>query len=222
MSGIARIRLKESHDGVPKQIDDVQARLAKATSGADKERYTELIRQLKAYQTEMKSYKLELPTITFAKSHVIKDTAGDLHIEFHGRAHTAGDVAVFSPQKRVVATGDMIIGFLPNIADGHPRPSPATIDSVGQLAFDHIIPGHGPIHHDRARMTQMRNYIEELTGRVEEGKKEGKPLAELQKTLTMTSIKTLQANGYGSYVAEDLNNFTVYLGTKTAGRDEIG
>src|SRR5580692_1577450 len=221
MTQLSRNRLKESLDSVPKQIDDVQARLAKATSNADKDRYTDLIRQLKAYQTEMKSFTLELPTITFARSHVIKDTAGDLHIEFHGRAHTAGDITVFSPEKRVVASGDVIIGFLPNIADGYPRPWPATINSVGQLAFDHIIPGHGPVHHDRARMTQMRNYIEELTGRIEEGKKAGKPLAELQKTLTMTSIKTLQANRYGSYVADNLNNFTVYLGQKTAVEDRL-
>ncbi len=221
MTQLSRNRLQESLDGVPKQIDDVQARMAKAASGADKERYAELIRQLKAYQTEMKSYPLELPTITFATSHVIKDTAGDLHIEFHGRAHTAGDVAVFSPQKRVVASGDVIIGFLPNIADGYPRPWPATINSVGQLAFDHIIPGHGPVHHDRARMIQMRNYIEELTGRVEEGKKAGQPLSELQKTLTMASIKTLQADGYGKYVAENLNNLTVYLGQRTPVEDRL-
>jgi len=221
MTQLSRNRLKESLDGVPKLIDEVQVRLAKAASNADKERYTDLIRQLKAYQAEMKSYTLELPTITFAKSHVIEDPAGDLHIEFHGRAHTAGDVAVFSPQKRVVASGDAIIGFLPNIADGYPRPWPATINSVGQLAFDHIIPGHGPVQHDRARMTQMRNYIEELTGRVEEGKKAGKPLAELEKTLTMASIKTLQAGGYGSYVADNLKNFTVYLGQKTAVEDRL-
>src|ERR1700681_5009518 len=221
MTQLSRNRLKESLDGVPQQIDDVQARLAKATSGADKERYTELIRQLKAYQTEMKSYTLELPTITFANSHVIKDPAGDLHIEFHGRAHTAGDVAVFSPQKRVVASGDVIIGFLPNINDGYPRPWPATINSVGQLAFNHILPGHGPVHHDRARMTQMRNYIEELTGLVEAGKKAGKPLADLQKTLTMASIKTLQDNGYGRWVTENLQNLTVYLGQKTAVEDRL-
>jgi len=221
MTELSRNRLKESLDSVPKQIDDVQARLAKAASNADKERYTDLIRQLKAYQVEMKSYTLELPTITFAKSHVIKDPAGDLHLEFHGRAHTAGDIAVFSPQKRVVASGDAIIGFLPNIADGYPRPWPATIDSVGRLAFDHLIPGHGPVQNDRARMTQMRNYIEELTGRIDEGKKAGKPLAELQKTLTMSSVKTLQANGYGSYVADNLTNYTVYLGQRTAVEDRL-
>ena len=48
MTQLSRNRLKESLDGVPQQIDDVQARLAKATSSADKERYIELIRQLKA------------------------------------------------------------------------------------------------------------------------------------------------------------------------------
>jgi glyoxylase-like metal-dependent hydrolase (beta-lactamase superfamily II) len=221
MTQLSRNRLQESLDGVPKQMDDVQARLAKATSSADKERFTDLIRQLKAYQTEMRSYTLELPTITFAKSHVIQDAAGDLHIEFHGRAHTAGDVAVFSPQKRVVASGDVVIGYLPNIADGYPRPWPATIDSVGELTFDHIIPGHGPVHHGRGRMMQMRNYITELTGRVEDGKKAGKPLAELQQTLTMASIKTLQADGYGKYVADNLNNFTVYLGQKTPVEDRL-
>ncbi len=221
MTQLSRNRLQESLDGVPKQIDDVQARLAKAASDADKARYTDLIRQLKAYQTEMKSYTLELPTITFARSHTIKDAEGDLHIGFHGRAHTAGDIAVFSPRKRVVAAGDVIIGFLPNIADGYPRPWPATINAIAELDFVHLIPGHGPVHHDRSRMTQMRNYIEELTGLVEAGKKAGKPLDELQKTLTMASVKTLQANGYGRYVADNLNNLTVYLGQKTAVEDRL-
>ncbi|MGD1093007.1 MAG: MBL fold metallo-hydrolase [Bryobacteraceae bacterium] len=221
MAQLSRNRLKESLDGIPRQIDDLKARLAKPGTAADQERYSDLIRQLEAYQTEMKNVTLELPTITFAKSHVIQDSEGDLHLEFHGRAHTAGDIVVFSPRKRVVASGDAIIGFLPNIADGYPRPWPATINSVGQLAFDHIIAGHGPVHHDRARMTQMRNYIEELTGRVEQGKKAGRTLAELQSAITPASLKSLQANGYGSYVADNMDRFTVYLGQRTALEDRL-
>lgn len=89
------------------------------------------------------------------------------------------------------------------------------------MADDHIIPGHGPVHHDLAHMTQMRNYIKELIGRVEERKKAGKPLAELQRTLTMTSIKTLQGHGYGSYVADNLNKFTVHLEQRTAVEDRL-
>jgi cyclase len=221
MTQLSRNRLKESLDGVPAMIETIQARIAGARSEADRQFWREQIRQLQAYQAELKSYPLELPTITFARSHVISDRAGDLHIEFHGRAHTAGDIVVFSPQKRVVASGDTIIGFLPNLADGYPKPWPKTIDSVGQLPFDHIIAGHGPVQHDRARMAQLRNYIEELTARVEEGKRAGKPLAELQSTITMASLKTLQANGYAGWVTENLDRFTVYIGRKTAIEDRL-
>jgi glyoxylase-like metal-dependent hydrolase (beta-lactamase superfamily II) len=221
MAQLSRDRLKESLDGVARQVDDLQARLAKTTSAADRERYRELVRQLEAYRTEMQSYPLELPTITFAKTHVIQDPAGDLHVEFRGRAHTAGDIVVVSPQKRVVASGDMISGFLPNMNDGYPKPWPATINSVGQLAFDQIIPGHGPVHHNRERMGQLRNYIEELIPRVEDGKKAGKPLAELQKAITVASVKILQSNGYANYVTDNLAKFTVYVGQKTALEDRL-
>ena len=221
MAQQSRDRWKQSLDGVPKTIDSLQARLAKASSEAERAFCKEQIRQLEAYQAEMKNFALELPTIAFAKSHVIKDRAHDLHVEFHGRAHTAGDVVVFCPQKRVVASGDMIIGFLPNIGDGYPKAWPKTIDSVGQLAFDQILSGHGPVHHNRERTIQLRNYIEELTARVEEGKKAGMSKADLQKTITMASLKSLQANGYAKWVADNLNRFSVYLGQRTPIEDRL-
>ncbi len=217
----ARSRLKDSLAGVPQIIDGLEWHAAKTTAASEKEFYQEQIRQAKAYLEEMKDFVPELPDIAFAQSHVIKDPAHDLHIEFHGRAHTAGDVVVFCPQKRAVASGDAIIGFLPNIADGYPREWPRTIDSIGQLAAARILPGHGPVQPNHQRAIQMRNYIEELTGLVENGKKAGQPLAELQKTITVSSVKALQANGYGSYAADNLRKFTVYAGSKTPFEDRF-
>ncbi|HYM12045.1 MAG TPA: MBL fold metallo-hydrolase [Bryobacterales bacterium] len=203
----AQKRLQESLDGVPKQIDALQARLSKASSAGEKAFCREQIRQLQAYQAEMKSFELVLPTLTFARSHVIKDRAHDLHVEFHGHAHTAGDVVVFCPQKRVVATGDMIHGFLPYIGDGYPKAWAKTMDSVAQRDFAQLIGGHGPVQHNRERMMGMKNYIEELVGRVEQGKRAGRSLAELQKTITVASLNSLQANGYKEYVVANLYKF---------------
>ena len=81
------------------------------------------------------------------------------------------------------------------MADGYPKPWPKTIESVGQLPFDSIIAGHGPVHRDRARMGQMRNYIEELTERVIVGKRAGQSIADLQRNITVTSLKSLHAHG---------------------------
>lgn len=212
----ARNALKDSLDSIPQILDQLQARIAKAPAGEEKEFYKEQLLQVRAYQTEMKSFTPAVPDITFTQAHVIKDAAHDLHVEFHGRAHTAGDVVVFSPQRRVVATGDAFIGFLPNIADGYPREWPRTINSVAQLEADHLLPGHGPMQPNHDRMTQMRNYLEELTEKVEAGKKAGKSLPELQKTITMDSVKALHSNGYGDFVTENMRKYSVYLGPRTA------
>jgi cyclase len=103
MSELAQQRLQASLDEIPKQIDALRVREGKSSSAAEKAFCEEQIRQMQAYQSEMKTFALELPTITFGKSHLIKDEAHERHIEFHGHAHTAGDVVIFCPQKRVVA-----------------------------------------------------------------------------------------------------------------------
>jgi cyclase len=221
MADLAVKRMQESLEGIPKQIDALRARAGKSSSAAEKAFCEEQIRQMQAYQAEMKSYSLELPTITFPKSHVIQDKAHELHIEFLGHAHTAGDVVVFCPQKRVVATGDMIHGFLPYIADAFPKSWPRTIDAVGKLGFDQILPGHGPVHPNRQRMIGMRNYIEELTERVAAGRKAGQSVAEMQKSITVASLKSLQSNGYAKYVADNQYKFFPNFGPAVPLQDGV-
>lgn len=216
----ARNRLKDSLDGVPQIIDGLKSRFAKA-KGSDKAFYTQQIKLAEAYQAEMRNYTPELPDITISDRYVINDSAHDLHIEFHGRAHTAGDVVVFCPQKAALATGDAVIGFLPNINDGYPREWPRTIDSIGQLIADRLMPGHGPVQQSHQRMKQFKNYIEELTSIVQTGKKAGMPLEEMQKSITPASLKTLQANGFGDYVGDNLNKLTVYVGSRTPLEDRL-
>ncbi len=132
---------------------------------------------------------------------MLQDPAFDLHVDFHGHAHTAGDVVVYCPQARAIATGDVIHGFVPNIADGFPRIWPGTIDSIGGADFDSILPGHAALQTGRTVMINLRNYIEELTGRVEQGKKAGLTVADMQQRITVASLKSLHSNGYEVYLA---------------------
>jgi cyclase len=192
-------RLESTLKGIPGQIDKAQELVARATSAEEKAFWGEEIRQMLAFQAEMKSFSLELPTITFDESHVIKDRAHDLHIEFHGRAHTAGDVVVFCPQKRVLASGDMILGTLPYMPDGYPKEWPRTIDAVGRRPFDMILPAHGP-RFGRTRMVNQRDFIDEANERVAAAKKAGLSLEETRKTVTVESLRSLQVDGYGDFI----------------------
>ncbi|MFL6351091.1 MAG: hypothetical protein ACJ74Z_04460 [Bryobacteraceae bacterium] len=128
-------------------------------------------------------------------------------MEFHGHAHTAGDVIVFCPQKGAIATGDMIMGLIPNFGDGFPRPWPKAIDSVAHLEFSQILPGHGPLQSNRQRMTDQRNYIEELTDKVAAAKHAGRSVTDVQKTISIDSLKSMQSDGYAGYLAMNHTRF---------------
>jgi glyoxylase-like metal-dependent hydrolase (beta-lactamase superfamily II) len=201
MSELAVARMKASLDEVPQQIDKMQQRAAHSSSAAEKAFCAEQVRQMQSYQAELKDYPLELPTITFDDTYLLRDPAFDLHLEFHGHAHTAGDVFVFCPQQRALATGDASHGWLPNLGDGFPHAWPATIDKVMRADFKYVLGGHGPMQSDRVVMTGQRNYIEELTGKVEEGKKAGLTVAEMQQRFTVASLRSMQTNDYAKFLA---------------------
>lgn len=194
-------RMKESADSVPPRIEAMHRRAENSKSAAEKTFCEDEIRQMQAYLADLKqNYELVLPTITFDKSYLLADPAFDLHLEFHGRSHTAGDTFVYCPQQRAIATGDASHGWLPFITDGFPRQWPGTVDQVAKLDFKYMLGGHGPMQSDRTVMTSQRNYIEELVEKVEAGKEAGQGASELQKRLTVASLRSMQSNGYQAFL----------------------
>jgi cyclase len=212
MSEMSVQRVKESLDAVPPRIEALRKRAEASQDRGEKAFCADQIAQLQAYQKELSDFTLELPTITFDKTYLLQDPAYDLHLDFHGHAHTAGDIFVFSPHYRVMATGDASHGWLPNIADGFPRSWPGTIDDLAKADFKYILGGHGPMRPDRVVMTGQRNYIEELSERVAAGKQAGLALEELQKRMTVSSLKSMQSNGYGGILDRVLAESTPHYG----------
>ncbi|MGA2327145.1 MAG: hypothetical protein ABSH05_12760 [Bryobacteraceae bacterium] len=54
----------------------------------------------------------------------------------------------------------------------------------------------------------MTAYIEELVAAVEAGKREGRSIEELQRTVTTATLKSLGRDGYGEFVSASLMRYT--------------
>jgi glyoxylase-like metal-dependent hydrolase (beta-lactamase superfamily II) len=201
-------RAKASVDEASKSIETYQRELASAKTPRAKAHWEKMISDSRAYVNEMRNYTPELPNVTFRDHLVLHDKAHELHLMWRGRGHTAGDVVVFCPDKKVIATGDMLHGFLPYLDDGYPREWPATLKSVGELAFDHIIGGHGEVQQTRDRLGQKAAYITELTAAIEKGRAQGRGAAELQASITPPSLKSLSSGGYGEFVAAQMIRYS--------------
>src|SRR6516165_6923078 len=111
-------RLRESLDGLPKQIAELQLKIKEAKDESKRAELKELIEGLTEYQNEMTPPRITLPTMTFERRLVIHRGGREIQLLFLGRAHTAGDVVAYIPSERAIATGDLMHGLLPYMGDG--------------------------------------------------------------------------------------------------------
>jgi cyclase len=168
-------RLKDQLASTPGQIATLEAQLAKATDAASQSRLKDEIAQQKDYLEEIKSLELTLPDVTFDKSLIIYRGDRRVVLLFLGRGHTSGDVVAWLPKERVVATGDLLHGWMPYMGDGYPSEWVATLDALDKLEFDTIIGGHGTVK-PHAHLTFFRNYLADLIAAVRAARDRGETL----------------------------------------------
>ncbi len=157
-------RVKDQIDNGPRLIEDVKRRLAAAQEATAQAALKEELRQQEEYLAEVRSLELTLPDLTFDKSLILHRSDRDVVLLFLGRGHTSGDVVAYLPKQRVVATGDLLHGWMPFMGDSYPPEWVATLDALDKLDFDHIIGGHGGVK-PKAHLRFFRNYLADLIDR---------------------------------------------------------
>ena len=197
-------RLKESLDGLPKQVADLKAKLAASADESERALFKAQIEGLESYQREMTPPRVTLPTMTFDQRLVIHRGGREIHLIFLGRAHTAGDIVAYIPSERVVATGDLMHGLLPYMGDGFPDEWSTTLRALDALDFDRVIPGHGSVQEGKSVLAEFRGYVEEITEKVTRGVEAGRPLDELQKMITSASLTSMTAGNTRRRVEREL------------------
>ena len=130
------------------------------------------LRQQEEYLAEIRSLELTLPDLTFDKSLILHRSDRDVVLLFLGRGHTSGDVVAYLPKQRVVATGDLLHGWMPFMGDSYPPEWVATLDALDKLDFDHIIGGHGGVK-PKAHLRFFRNYLADLIVEVRRARERG-------------------------------------------------
>ena len=207
LSKLATARVAASIEEARKSVDTYRQQLAAAKSPEERAHFQRAVQEASDYVAEMRAFTPELPNVTFERDLIIHDAAHDLHLSFRGRGHTAGDVVVFCPQKRVVATGDLLHGFAPFLTDSYPLEWPRTLLYLAEFDFNHVIGGHAAVQHSKDRLYQMGAFIEELTDRVVEMRRRGRTAEEIKTAIRPDQLKSLANGGYGEFLTESLARY---------------
>jgi cyclase len=119
---------------------------------------------------------------------------------FMGRGHTAGDVVVFLPKERIIATGDLLVEGTSYSGDAYIPEWIETLEKVKALDFDTILPGHGSALKGKSKIDHFQQYLRVLYSEAKRMHDAGVPMEEAAKTIDLRS----QAVNYPSIKAVGL------------------
>ena len=99
------------------------------------------------------------PNITFTD--MMELDLGGLRVEliYIAPSHSTGSIVVYIPAEKVIFAGDILFtDFHPYMADGDILGWQKTLESIGAMEVDRIIPGHGPLSTNKD-LEDMKSYI---------------------------------------------------------------
>lgn len=158
---------------LPAQMVQMRANLEKITDPKLKADLEHVIEGNEIYLEDSKTLQWTYPDqcLNLAPGEAKVMTFGNRTIELHyfGRAHTAGDLVVFLPKERIIASGDLFMGAggLPDFGrDGSGLEYGRTLRGVAGLNFDTVLPGHGEMLQGRDALYKTMLTVEQLVAQV--------------------------------------------------------
>jgi cyclase len=127
----------------------------------------------RALENMLEAKQPGLPSIGVDRHARILLGGKNVEIYHFGRSHTNGDVVVLFPAQRALAAGDMFTygDATPELIDypggGSSKEWTSTLDSVLQLDFDAVVPGHGTVT-TKQELRKFRDSTLKLRTRVHE------------------------------------------------------
>lgn len=157
----------------------------------ERESYLSDIKLVEHYLEIVPKTEFILPTITFSDSLILDCGNRKIKLIKPGSGHTAGDIAVFLPEERILFTGDLVVSPVPLVGSeqSHISAWSSALKNLRILDAGIIVPGHGKVMYDDLFIRNMELLFESITKQTREAVTSGKSLDE---TLSAVNLKEFE------------------------------
>jgi glyoxylase-like metal-dependent hydrolase (beta-lactamase superfamily II) len=187
---------------LPKRIADMETELKTAEEAKDQAKVQELQKNIdvqKHYQEATGAIVATPPTTTLSRRMTLFRGGREIQLLFFGRGHTGGDVVVYLPAEKVVATGDLLTAGLSYPGDGYLAEWADTLEEVKKLDFEVVLPGHGMAFREKEKIDYFQAYLRDLWEKIQKMHQDGVSAEEAARKIDMTNhaahFSTLTAPG---------------------------
>ena len=173
----------------------------------DKAFFTNVIEVISKHTPQLKESRYLGPNVTFSDQLNIDLGGREVKVFWPGNANTAGDAVVYVPDQKLLITGDILVWPTPYAGNSHIASWVDVLDKLMAMDVSVIVPGHGPVMHDKTYMKTVRQLLVDLNDQVKQGIAQGLSLEQVKKKVTMQSYKDELTQGIPERVYSWNNNF---------------
>lgn len=129
------------------------------------------------------------PNIVFTDDYLIDSGERLIELLFLGHANTAGDIVLWLPQDRIVATGDIVVLPSPYAFNAPTKRWADTLRNIKALDFEILVPGHGPVQRDTEYVDLLIEAVESIARQRNTLLKKRKSAEEVQAALDFSAFE---------------------------------
>lgn len=126
------------------------------------ERRARLLDDLNLLVRDAARIRVTAADLTVADGLVLHRGSREIHVRHLGRGNTEGDLVLWLPQERILATGDLVVHPIPYGFGSFPREWIDTLGRLSEFDFELLVPGHGDVQRDLAYVELLRTMLTAL------------------------------------------------------------
>ena len=161
----------------------------KPVDEARRARIDNVIGLLQAFIDQTENFRAVPPDLTVEQGLTLHRGNRTIEVRHLGRGNTRGDVIVFLPKERIVATGDLVVHPSPFAFGSYYKEWIETLGRVAALDADTFFPGHGAVMRDRTYIQKLQGLLGDLVKQVDAAVARGASLEETQTAVTLEEWK---------------------------------
>lgn len=139
-------------------------------SEAEKTYFSRMVDDYPTYKAQLARMKVTAPTIALKETTTIDLGGRKVTLLHAGRGNTAGDLALYLPKEKFLATGDVVVAPIPYGFGSYPKAWAGVVRQLSTLPAKTIVPGHGAVMTDIAYLDKLAALLEDVAAQAEAGK----------------------------------------------------
>ncbi len=112
-----------------------------------------------------------------------------------GRGNTAGDLFAYVPDAKVLVAGDILVHPIPFSYGSYLTEWPVVLKKLADLDATTIVPGHGPVMHDKVYLNDVRELLESVFAEAKRVWKPGMSADDVRKVIDLTAQRDKFCHG---------------------------